>query len=65
MRKELQAPQPERLPRQHDLVAGAVITPVPLGTKPTDAAREEGAPAIGVSPATGRAPPGPGERPVQ
>jgi hypothetical protein len=37
---------------------------VPLGTKQADVAREGSPPPVGVSPETGRAPPGPGERPT-
>jgi hypothetical protein len=36
---------------------------IPLGTTQTQAAHEAGPSPIGVSPATGRAPPQPGERP--
>jgi len=43
----------------------APSAPIPLGTKQTEAAHEGSAPPVGVSPATGRAPPAPGERPAQ
>ncbi|GEJ58961.1 hypothetical protein [Anaeromyxobacter diazotrophicus] len=42
----------------------APSVPIPIGTKQPGTPRDGSAPPVGISPATGRAPPAPGERPA-